>query len=74
MAKLTKAQRAALVAMDTWRKGLWIATTQLTSDGVGIGTLRSLHAIDLIDAEQTRTGKYWLLLPAGRAALSEGEP
>ena len=67
--KLTTKQREALAAMDSWRKGLWIATTQLTSDGVGIATLRSLHAADLIDAEKTRAGKYWLLLPAGRSAL-----
>lgn len=70
MGELTKAQVDALAAMDSWRKGVWLPTTSLNADGVSTATLRSLYVLDLIDAKQTRGGKFWRLLDAGRAALS----
>lgn len=68
--KLTRAQTEALAALATWQEGHWVPTASLNADGVSTATLRSLYTIDLIDAQQTRTTKYWQITPTGRAALS----
>lgn len=73
MAKLTKAQLAALAALDAKKTGIWVPTAILNWDGVGTATLRSLFETDLVDAQVTRNAKYWQITDAGRQALSEGE-
>lgn len=71
--KLTKAQRAALEAMPVY-PGHEASERRLKADGVGMSTLWSLDAADLVAVSRYANGRFWSITDLGRSILSsEGE-
>jgi hypothetical protein len=65
MTHLTPAQERAIISLASWRRGYYVPTASLRSDGISLSTLRTLEAIDLVESERHTNGIYWKATEAG---------